>query len=528
MGRYNTTVKTPSNVAVTHEGGSGFKYDSVQELVSLLATGVDNTYYESMKSREDRLTKLIGEVVKARGAEFAAKALVYARSKMGQRSVTHMGAVALLPHLSGTELGKYVFSKFNRKANIGGLVYRLDDMLEMAAVYMALNPGKRLPNSMSKGFKTALENADAYELAKYQAKNKTISMVDMFNLVHPIPTSDKMKGVFKQLMNGELKQFDTVEDRNTEVGQEVAKKVKSGEITKAEADDVLKEAKNENFKDLIESGKIGYKALVMNLRNILKVGDTDTIKSAVVMLTNREAIRKSLIQPLELDVATEIITMEGVGSSVDRTKILKALETAFEYSIPNMAEVFSGETAVVFDTSGSMQGGWNNNVSMQVGNNKVRINSTPEQKAALVAAMFVKGVGADVFHFASTAAKISYNPNDTFNTIKKTFSAQNGKVGHGTEFGEIVKILKGSPKRYNRVVVISDMQGHDKFNHSEIPGNPYIYSVDMVGYGTTMANPKNQKVFALFGYSAEMVRVATQMEIDPKVIIKEIEAIRLF
>jgi hypothetical protein len=50
----------------------------------------------------------------------------------------------------------------------------------------------------------------------------------------------------------------------------------------------------------------------------------------------------------------------------------------------------------------------------------------------------------------------------------------------------------------------------------------------MMGYGTTMANPKNPKVFALFGYSAEMVRVATQMEIDPKVIIKEIEAIRLF
>lgn len=528
MGRYNKTVKTPSNVAVTHEGGSGFKYDAVNELVALLATGVDNTYYETMKNREDRLTKLIGEVVKVKGPEFAAKALVYARTKFGQRSVTHVGSVALAPHLSGTELGKYVFSKFNRKANMGGVIYRLDDMLEIAAAYMALNPGKRLPNSMSKGFKAALESADVYELAKYQAKNKSVSMVDMFNLVHPIPTSDKMAQAFKQLMAGELKQFDTVEDRNTEVGQEVAKRVKSGELTKEQATEVLASAKNENFKELIESGKIGYKALVMNLRNILTVGDDETIGAAVKMLTSGDAIRKSLIQPIELDVAMEVLTAENVGNTTNRTKILRALETAFERSIPNMAEVFHGETAVVFDTSGSMQGGYGGGVSMQIGNNKTRINSTPAEKAALIAAMFVKGVGADVFHFASTAAKISYNPLDTFNTIKKTFTAQNGKVGHGTEFSEIVKILKKSGKRYNRVIVISDMQGHDTFRHSEIPGNPYIYSVDLVGYGTTMANTKNPNVFALFGYSAEMVRVATQMEIDPKVIVKEIEAIRLY
>jgi hypothetical protein len=105
---------------------------------------------------------------------------------------------------------------------------------------------------------------------------------------------------------------------------------------------------------------------------------------------------------------------------------------------------------------------------------------------------------------------------------------QNGKVGHGTNFGSIVNELNGSRKRYTRVIVISDMQGHDNFSHSTINGNPYIYSVDMCGYGTTMANPKNPKVFALYGYSAEMVRVATQMEIDPKTLIKEIEAVRLY
>lgn len=528
MGRYNTTVKAKSNVATTHEGGNGYKYDSVNELIALLATGVNNTYYETMQTREDRLSKLIGEVVKQRGVEFTAKALVYARTKLGQRSVTHFGAVALAQHLSGSKIGKYIYSKFNRKNEVGGVVYRLDDVLEMIAAYTALNPGKRLPNAMSKGFRTALENADTYELAKYQASSKNVSLVDAFNLLHPRPSNEKMAGVFKQLMNGELKQFNTVEDKNTKVGQEVAAKVKSGELTKAEADEVLTESKNENFNELLKSGKIGYKSLVMNLRNILKVGDSDTIGLAVKHLTNVEAIRKSLIQPMELDVASEVLVAEKVGTTQGRTKILKALETAMELSIPNMSEVFHGETAVVFDTSGSMQGGWGSGVSIPMGKTKLSINSSPAEKSALLATLFVKGVGADVYHFASHCDGISYNPMDTFNTIKKTFMRQNGKVGHGTNFGSIVNELNNSRKRYTRVIVISDMQGHDNFAHSTISGNPYIYSVDMCGYGTTMANPKNPRVFTLYGYSAEMVRVATQMEIDPKTLIKEIEAIRLY
>jgi 60 kDa SS-A/Ro ribonucleoprotein len=47
-----------------------------------------------------------------------------------------------------------------------------------------------------KDFKDALENADAYELAKYQAKNNTVSLVDIVNLVHPNPSA-KMKKIFE-------------------------------------------------------------------------------------------------------------------------------------------------------------------------------------------------------------------------------------------------------------------------------------------------------------------------------------------
>jgi 60 kDa SS-A/Ro ribonucleoprotein len=112
---------------------------------------------------------------------------------VGQRTVTHLGSTVLAKHLSGTDLGRRFFSKRSRKGNVGGIIYRLDDMLEIVACYMALNPDKPLPNSMKKGFKAALEVADTYELAKYQSKGKGVSLVDVVNLVHPKPSAEMVE-----------------------------------------------------------------------------------------------------------------------------------------------------------------------------------------------------------------------------------------------------------------------------------------------------------------------------------------------
>ena len=525
MTRYNRKATT-TNRAVTHEGGLGYKYDAEHELIALLATGIDNSFYESMKDRSDRLSQVIDTLVSKGKTEFVAKALVYARAKLGQRTVTHAGSVSLVRHLSGNPIGKHLFSKWNRKDGYGGVIYRLDDMLEMVACYMTLNPNKRLPNAMTKGFKSALESADKYELAKYQASNRSVSMVDLFNLVHPKPTTEGQAKMFKQLMTGELKQFNTAEDRNTKAGQEVAAKVKAGEITQEEADVELKEAKTDNFKELLTSKKLGYKSLVMNLRNILKLEDAETVKLAIEMLTNQKAIRNSLIQPLEIDVAAEILIAESVGKSVQRTKVLKALDDAYQLSIPNMAEVFgTGNTAIVYDTSGSMSASWDG-IALSTKRGGPKTTKPPVDKATLMAATFAKGVGSDVYHFATECKQVPYNPNDTFSSLISTFKRQQGKVGHGTNFQSIVDKL--STKYYDRVIVISDMQSHTRWDISEFQGMPYIYSIDICGYGTTMTNPRNPRMFQLFGYSAEMIRLVTQQEIDPKALMKEINAIRLY
>ena len=309
MAKYNAKRKTTPEVVVNKQGGQSVAYDPKTELVAILATGIENKYYEKEGEREKRLTEVIEKVAK-KDKLFAAKALIYARTVMGQRTVTHLGAVALAKNLSGDKIGTRFFSKRSRKNNSGGIIFRLDDMLEIASCYMAKNPGKPLSNAIKKGFKAALEEADTYELAKYQASNRDISLVDIVNLVHPKP-SKEMASTFAKLMKGELKQFNTVEDKNTKAGQEVAAQVKEGRISKKDAEKLLAEVKEENYAELIETRKIGYLALLRNLRNILKTGaKADLVKKASDLLTDEKMVRKSLVFPHQIDLALEIMLSE--------------------------------------------------------------------------------------------------------------------------------------------------------------------------------------------------------------------------
>jgi hypothetical protein len=50
--RYNTKAKKTVETVTNHQGGTGVKYDPKLELVAILSTGFDNTYYEMIKKAE--------------------------------------------------------------------------------------------------------------------------------------------------------------------------------------------------------------------------------------------------------------------------------------------------------------------------------------------------------------------------------------------------------------------------------------------------------------------------------------------
>jgi len=143
-------------------------------------------------------------------------------------------------------------------------------------------------------------------------------------------------------------------------------------------------------------------------------------------------------------------------------------------------------------------------------------------KAALIAATLAKGIDADVYHFADKCAEIKFNPLDSVNTLKKEFLSKQGSVGYGTAFAGIMRTLDG---KYDRVFVISDMQGGDMLDNKAY-SNTHIYSVDICGYGTTMFKP-DSKVYKIFGYSSDIYELIKKVEIDPQALIKEIEKIEI-
>lgn len=561
MSRFNQKTEKVVKRTTTLQGGSGFTQDPINELIGLLSTGLDNTYYEKLTDREKRFTDIFNKVAK-KDPTFAAKALVYARTKFGQRTVTHYGAVELIKHLTGTELGKRFFSKRERKQNLGGIVYRLDDMTEILACYLAQNGGKaKLPNALKKGFKDAIEHADAYQLAKYQMKGKTVSLVDIVNLVHPketdanglvtVPKDVFIKAIkgtkfaksrmpdttedgdfrvpaLKALVLGILKQFNTVEDKNTKAGKEVSEKVKSGELSVSEAATVLNEAKTDNFAELIKTKKIGYLALLRNLRNIIKTGDNKVLDMACELLVDSKFIKSSLVFPHQIDLALEIMMLEFRGSEL--RKVAQALDTAYLASIPNLTELFSpGKTAVVSDTSGSMQGGWGQGVQIGVNRKPAKINSSPVEKAALISATLAKGLDADLYQFGTRTAEIKYNPLDSINTIKSNVTSQIGRVGHGTVWRSILPELDKVGGKYDRIFIISDEQGGDGVEASvqaykEKYGMPHIYCINLCGYAPVMLK-QSSRVHRIYGYGADIYETAKKVELDPKAIINEIKEI---
>ena len=560
MPKYNEKRPKVVKRTVSHEGGRNFTQTPEKELISILATGMSNTFYETEGTREKRFREVLEKIAK-KNPLFAAKALIYARSVMGQRSVTHLGAVNLTKFLSGTDWGKKFFSKRNRRGNNGGIVYRLDDMAEILSCYYAKNgTNAPLSNAIKKGFKDAIENADQYELAKYQMKSRGVSLVDIVNLVHPketnrqgfvdVPVADYRKAItgtkFKEdvesldgnyristlraLVLGLLKQFNTVEDKNTKAGQEVANLVKSGELSKAQAEKVLTESKAANYADLIATKKIGYLALLRNMRNIIKTGDATLLNDACALLTNKEMIKKSLVWPHQIDLAMEVMLLEFSGRALG--KVTNALSKAYELAIPNLEELFpEGETAIVYDTSGSMFSHWNS-VKIPSGGRQASISKQPADKATLIAATLAKGVGADVYQVASwTEGVRGFNPNDSINTIKNVLTREQGRVGHGTEYTSVFSKFLELKKRYDRVIIIGDGQTRGDFvaagrNYANVYGQPYVYYVDLCGYSSSPVK-ENNTTFKINGYGPDIYEHMKNVEIDVNAVIKAINEIEI-
>lgn len=473
--------------------------EELQLLAMLNTLKMEPQFYQGTSDQVKRLQDLI-EKVAMRDPYFAAQCIVYSRCVgEGMRTVNHIAAALLTPFLRGQEWGKRFFSNWDKKAGRGGCIFRLDDMVEIKTVYQMLNGGGVLANAMKKGFKTALEGSDAYQILKYKK-----AVIDISNLVHPniaeckgkVNVDGKDLVAIDAIMRGLSVSADTWEANNSEAGQLVAAAKREGKISEEEAKELLDTAKAENWDGLLRDKKLGILAALRNIRNILEV--CEDVTALCNLLSDEGQIIKGKIMPYQIDLAYEVVSNDCKGNPNTR-RVLAALERGYVASVPNLAQLCTGRNLVILDCSGSMR------TSMRDARTGRSFGACID-KASLIAATIVQATNADVIRFGSSAQYASgMNGRNLFEYSQYLRRADMG----GTNLATAFRLITDLGKEYDRIFILSDNECNSGYQASAYAdyirrvNSPYIYSVDLAAYGTTPLK-NTEKVAYFYGYGYGM------------------------
>jgi len=222
-----------------------------------------------------------------------------------------------ISHVLVSELAKSTEGKEYVRRTLNEIIERPDDMTEVLAYYINTY-GKPIPNSIKKGLADSFGKFDEYQLAKYNRKNAV-------KLVHPKAKDEIQNDLWKRLLEDRLETPVTWE---TELS--------------------LKGNTKEVWERLIDENRLGYMAMMRNLRNIIKSGASNMDK-VYEYLTDEERVLKNKQLPFRYYSAYKVLRNEGIGTS----KIYDALEIAIKISTKNIDRL-PGKTLIAADVSGSM------------------------------------------------------------------------------------------------------------------------------------------------------------------------------
>jgi 60 kDa SS-A/Ro ribonucleoprotein len=229
--RLNVAAK--ADPVFTHEGAPAAQHLTIEQKLrrSVLSCLLwESEFYEDGQSIADRIESLAAECPPSKLAALA----VEARSDFHLRHVP----LLLLACLAKTGAGTNLVSE-----TIERTIQRADELTEFLAIYW--RKGKSpLSKQVKLGLSRAFGKFNAYQLGKYDRAN-AIRLRDVLFLVHARPKDAEQEAVWKKLVANELESPDTWEV-NLSGGAD----------------------KKETFERLIRDGKLGYLALLRNLRNM--------------------------------------------------------------------------------------------------------------------------------------------------------------------------------------------------------------------------------------------------------------------
>lgn len=469
MGKFNKS--NSSDRIVTHEGAEAVRKDVVDDFVNnLFSSYLEDSYYEDGNEVFDRFVGLTQDVRKSFGDEFTFKLAKFARKELGMRSASQVVAALLNDSKSSCKREMY-----------RTMCNRPDDCAEVFSILDRL--GSKPSHAMVRGFGDYLSSLQEYYIGKYKMLGKAWNMYDLVNVTHAhSPAIDKLKA-------GTLDSPDTWEVS----------------ISASEDDD----ERSRNWIRLVEERKLGYNALLMNLRNILaSVKERSWVKDVLCpQIVDETSIRRSLMFPYKIYNAYKNYASDGRNILVD-----EALNKAFEISC-SLVPRFYGKTLVVLDVSGSMDSQYSKMSALTIA-----------EISAVYAAAFIMNNDVDVIKFGTEAEYFKYSRGyDSFSLINRL--QDNDRLGYGTVIGSVYDKID---RHYDRILLFSDMQVmegaylypnnvrpiemHDAYcrRYGQCP----MYSFDLGNYNSHAVSKRPDAVRFFTALSPEVFRFLQLVESD--------------
>lgn len=500
-------------VAINYEGAESFTVNPAMQLYTAVVTwSLDDTFYEKNSDRLTRVRALIAQ----NDPLFVAKLAVYARHQMYMRSVPLVMVVELAKIHSGDDLVARLTEK---------VVGRADEITELLACYQLLNERKGLKklNGLSKqiqkGLSAAFNKFDEYQFAKYN-RDSEIKLRDALFVVHPKPRSEAQQQLFNKIAGNTLQTPFTWETELSALGQNTFENEQAKAI-----------AFKNKWEELIDSDRLGYMALLRNLRNIVEAGVSfPHVKKVCDTLSSPAKVAKAKQFPFRYLAAYRELLNAGVKANATgipgRLKamisggygftgeLLTALEKAVVQSASSVPG-FDENTRVMLacDVSGSMQ----KPVSAK---SKVQLFDI-----GLVLAMLLqsrcKNVRVGMF---GDTWKTIHVPKENILANVQEFYRREGEVGYATNGFLVVKELLDKRIVMDKVMLFTDCQlwnstGGTDHIHSlwaqykrTVSPRAHLYLFDLAGYGQAPLRIVQDDVYLLAGWSDKIFAVLDALE----------------
>lgn len=485
MPRFNQSTKG-NKKTTTHEGAEAYKLTPEMELYTLTCTStLHGKFYESAAEQAQRMRNLLDEV----DPQFAWNLAIYARDEMWLRTVPVFLAVELTRRGHGSREG------------VRRVIQRPDEITEMLAYYEHVNGGVTpLANSIKRGIADAFNKFDSYQLAKYQRNDQQVTLRDALFITHPEPEDSEQEEAFDDLANENLDAPYTWEVELSRLGQQDFE-------TEQEREDAVRE----KWRELILSDRLGYFALVRNLRNMLEADvGVSALRHACDTISDPDRVLSSRMFPFQYLSAADAV--REVGSTHSQF-VLDALEDAIRVAAQNIPSFDENDDVLIAgDVSGSMSG---STISPR--------SSVQYKDVALIMSMLLNEscdfVTTSVF---ATDFKIVNVPST--NIIQSARQLSTPRVGHGTNGHLVLEWANQNDKSFDRVAIFTDLQMFKNvrsqwqtFKQNNPDAKLYIF--DLGGYGNAMLDiDAEQDVYQAAGWSPKIFDAIESFEEGESVI----------